>query len=68
MWFNIRKNRLTASEIGEIFNRKKSHLSWLSVGITRHVTIEAIRQGLSSVPAATNAYFAYKSNIIIYRY
>lgn len=57
LWYRIRKHRLTASNIGEIFKRRKENKTLVErLKSTRHVTTAAMRQGIASEPFAASEY------------
>ena len=63
LWYKIRKNRLTASNIGEIYKRKKDPSTLVTrLKSTRKVTTAAMRHGLESEPTAATAYATYKDS------
>ena len=62
-WYKLRKNRITASKVGEIFKRKKEPTALINrLKSTRHVMTSAMKQGLASEPTAAAAYIKIKGN------
>lgn len=57
LWFKLRKHRVTASKVGEIFKRRKD-FDTLSKRLksSRRVVTAAMRQGLASEPTAAKKY------------
>ena len=48
LWHKVRRHRITASKIGDIFRRRKDHGTLTDrLKCTRHVTTAAMRQGLA---------------------
>ena len=63
LWYKIRKNRITASKIGEIFKRRKDESSLVQrLQSTRHVMTTAMKQGLASEPVAATCYAEVHQN------
>ncbi|KAL4226823.1 hypothetical protein ACF0H5_014801 [Mactra antiquata] len=57
MWYKIRKMRLTASNIGEIYKRRKDNQTLVQrLKSTRRVTTAAVHQGIASEPLAAKEY------------
>ena len=67
LWHKVRRHRITASKIGDIYRRRKDHGTLADrLKSTRHVTTAAMRQGLAFEPVAAEAYAKakdYKLNL-----
>lgn len=64
VWYETRKNRITASNFGQIAKRKKADVSKLLERLksTRYVQTEAMKIGLASEPKAAAKYCSFKNN------
>ena len=67
LWYRIRKHRVTASSIGDIYKRKGNEDTLVKrLKSTRHVTT-AMRQGIALEPKAAKCYAeANRNNVNIY--
>lgn len=63
-WYEVRKNRITASNFGSIAKRKKSDVTKLVQRLqsTRHVQTQAMKDGLAREPQAVTKYCNLKDN------
>jgi putative phage-type endonuclease len=65
LWYKLRRDRVTASNIGDIFKRKKNESTLVKrLKSTRHVTTAAMRQGIALEPTAANEYAKKNDNQI----
>ena len=57
LWYKLRRNRITASKVGDI-NRRRKDFDTLAKRLksTRQVTTAAMREGLASEPVAARCY------------
>ena len=63
LWFKLRRDRITASNIGEIFKRRKNEETLVKrLKSTRHVTTAAMRQGIALEPTAAIDYAKINKN------
>lgn len=63
LWYKVRKHRVTASNIGNIFKRRKNEDTLVKrLQSTRHVTTAAMRQGIASEPRAAKHYAEVNNN------
>lgn len=69
LWYKIRKNRITASKVGDI-NRRRKDFETLAMRLksTRQVVTAAMREGLASEPVAARCYAekAMNKNVNLY--
>ncbi|KAJ8299129.1 hypothetical protein KUTeg_023189 [Tegillarca granosa] len=57
LWYKIRKHRITASKVGDIYKRRKDFKTLTDrFKSTRNVTTAALRRGLACEPVAVSAY------------
>ena len=68
LWYRIRKHRVTASSIGDIYKRRGNEDTLVKrLKSTRHVTTAAMRQGIALEPKAAKCYAeANRNNVNIY--
>lgn len=64
VWYDTRKNRITASNFGQIVNRKKQDVTKLIERLksTRYVQTEAMKAGLAKEPEAAARFCTLRDN------
>lgn len=64
VWYETRKNRITASNFGQVAKRRKADVSKLVERLksTKYVQTEAMRSGLAKEPEAATKYCSLKNN------
>jgi len=65
LWFKLRKTRMTASNIGKIFTRKKDHHKLVeNLKSGRRIQTAAMKAGILSESVAAQAYCTVKLNLV----